>query len=87
MPAVIGSFLCNKPCEREHGFSLIELLFALIVIAVIATVSIYFYQDYDSGAEIGAALAEITVGKNLLETQVNGGLVGPMTRGNDNHHD
>lgn len=87
MPSVIGSFPCSEPCERTHGFSLIEFSFAFVVIAVRATFAICFYQDHVSRAQIGSALAEITVGKNLLETQVNGGLVGPMTRGNDNHHD
>ena len=72
--------LSAKNRRYERGFSLIELLFALIVIAALAVISFFSYQDYVSRAQLSAALAEISPGKNQLEAQLNDGLTFPITQ-------
>jgi type IV pilus assembly protein PilA len=62
------------------GYVLVELLFALIVIAALAGISVFFYQDYVSRAQLSAALAEISPGKTQLETQLNDGLSAPIAQ-------
>lgn len=66
--------------DDEHGFAMIEVLFALIVIAVVATIAVFSYQDYFSCAQLSAALAEISPGKTQLETQLNDGLSAPIAQ-------
>lgn len=72
--------LPENNCIRDRGFSLIELLFGLIVVGVLAAVALYSYQDYISRAQLSAALAEISASKSQLDAQLNDGLNAPLTQ-------
>lgn len=52
----------------SKGFTLIELMIVVAIIAVLASIAIPAYQDYVAKAQVTAALAEIAPGKNGVES-------------------
>lgn len=55
------------------GFTLIELMIVVAIIAIIAAIAIPQYQTYVARSQTTAALAEIDPGRTAYETLVNQG--------------
>lgn len=62
---------CRNP---QAGFTLIELMIVVAIIAVLAAIAVPQYQTYVARAQTAAALTEITPGRTAYETLVNQGV-------------
>ncbi len=56
--------------RRNSGFTLIELMIVVAIIAILAAIAIPMYQDYVAKSQLAAAFAEIRPGKTTVETVV-----------------
>lgn len=54
--------------RRNSGFTLIELMIVVAIIAILAAIAIPMYQDYVAKSQLAAAFAEIRPGKTTVET-------------------
>ncbi|MBD8899281.1 pilin [Rhodanobacter sp. DHG33] len=61
--------------RASGGFTLIELMIVVAIIAVLAAIAIPMYQTYVARAQATAGLSEITPGRTAYETLVNQGVV------------
>ncbi|MBH1495884.1 pilin [Stenotrophomonas maltophilia] len=59
--------------KNQKGFTLIELMIVVAIIAILAAIALPMYQDYVAKSQATAGLAEITPGKTQFEVAINEG--------------
>lgn len=64
------------------GFTLIELMIVVAIIAILAAIAVPQYQTYVARSQVTAALGDITPGRTAYETLVNQGVTNGATYAN-----
>lgn len=59
--------------KKQQGFTLIELMIVVAIIAILAAIALPMYQDYVAKSQTAAGLAEVTGGKTAAEVALNEG--------------
>jgi len=59
--------------KKQQGFTLIELMIVVAIIAILAAIALPAYQNYVAKSQVAAGLAEVTPGKTAFEVLVNDG--------------
>lgn len=65
--------------NMQGGFTLIELMIVVAIIAILAAIALPAYQNYVAKSQVAAGLAEITPGKTQYEVMVNDGQAANIT--------
>ncbi len=59
--------------KNQKGFTLIELMIVVAIIAILAAIALPAYQDYVSKSKVTAALADLASHKTQFEMEVSEG--------------
>ncbi|MBD4134117.1 prepilin-type N-terminal cleavage/methylation domain-containing protein [Xanthomonas citri pv. citri] len=59
--------------KKQQGFTLIELMIVIAIIAILAAIALPQYQNYVAKSQVTAGLAEPSPGKTQYETLLNEG--------------
>ncbi|HEL3171659.1 TPA: pilin [Stenotrophomonas maltophilia] len=60
--------------KNQKGFTLIELMIVVAIIAILAAIALPQYQNYVARSQFTAGMAEVSAGKTAYETKVNDGV-------------
>lgn len=60
--------------KNQKGFTLIELMIVVAIIAILAAIALPQYQNYVAKSQFTAGMAEVSAGKTAYETKVNDGV-------------
>lgn len=60
--------------KNQKGFTLIELMIVVAIIAILAAIALPQYQNYVAKSQFTAGMAESGAGKTAYETKVNDGV-------------
>lgn len=60
--------------RKQRGFTLIELMIVVAIIAILAAIALPQYQNYVGKAQASVALGEISSARNQYEAKINDGL-------------
>lgn len=55
---------------KKRGFTLIELMIVVAIIAILAAIALPAYQNYVAKSQVTAGLAEVSSGRTMFESQV-----------------
>ena len=71
----------NMKTQVQKGFTLIELMIVVAIIAVLAAIAIPAYQDYIARSQTGGALSDIRGGVTAFEEFISRGVSREVTVG------
>jgi len=60
--------------KNQKGFTLIELMIVVAIIAILAAIALPQYQNYVAKSQFTAGMSEAGAGKTAYETKVNDGV-------------